>query len=356
MAFRTNKTPVLQEKSASGAVATFNTALAMPLVNGEFSIEAYQEGTGVPAPDNVRNIVPRREVNIYQRGINIWDEVWEQGVIRGSDGVDVPSGSAIRSKNYIPVIPSISYGLSYVGLRIFYFDKDKNYISYQQRFNNFTAPDNCRFIRFCTDGTYGGTYNNNISVNYSSSDTSYHAYDTNSNDKVVNLGEDIYGAVYNSVTGGKVKNKFGFVADNNLIVSKTGSRDGLSTFMIKYASNNLPQPYIATFISSHFSRSIQSGNSGRMAQAQNEVYLIIDNSLLSEDTESGFVEWLVNNNVTFSYILAEPIDETPISPTPINTFNGSNNIFCDTGDTSLTYKDLDIAKRGSFREVFKLPS
>jgi hypothetical protein len=26
-----------------------------------------------------------------------------------------------------------------------------------------------------------------------------------------------------------------------------------------------------------------------------------------------------------------------------------------SGDTSVVYNDLDIAKRGSFREVFKLP-
>jgi hypothetical protein len=36
----------------------------------------------------------------------------------------------------------------------------------------------------------------------------------------------------------------------------------------------------------------------------------------------------------------------------------SNNPYNDnfqSGDISLTYKDLDLAKRGSFREVFKLP-
>ena len=71
MAFRTNKMPVLQEKSASGSVATFNTALAMPLVNGEFTIQAYQEGSGDPAPDNVRNIVGFNAINIsHSDGVN----------------------------------------------------------------------------------------------------------------------------------------------------------------------------------------------------------------------------------------------------------------------------------------------
>lgn len=56
MAFRTNKTPVLQTKSASGSVATFNTALAMPLVSCNIAVTATQSGSGTPSPDNVRPI------------------------------------------------------------------------------------------------------------------------------------------------------------------------------------------------------------------------------------------------------------------------------------------------------------
>ena len=47
----------------------------------------------------------------------------------------------------------------------------------------------------------------------------------------------------------------------------------------------------------------------------------------------------------------------PITLQQIQTIAGkTNTIFADTGDIDLTYKDLDIAKRGNFREVFKLPS
>jgi hypothetical protein len=55
------------------------------------------------------------------------------------------------------------------------------------------------------------------------------------------------------------------------------------------------------------------------------------------------------------YELETPFD-IQLTPTQIETLIGNNTIFADTGDVDLTFNDLDIAKRGSFREVFKLPS
>jgi hypothetical protein len=60
------------------------------------------------------------------------------------------------------------------------------------------------------------------------------------------------------------------------------------------------------------------------------------------------------SNAYVVYPLAEPFD-IQLTPQQIETLIGNNTIFADTGDVDLTYNDLDIAKRGSFREVFKLP-
>ena len=56
-----------------------------------------------------------------------------------------------------------------------------------------------------------------------------------------------------------------------------------------------------------------------------------------------------------AYLLNTP-QTIQLTPTQIETLIGNNTIFADTGDIDLTYKDLDIAKRGNFREVFRLPS
>jgi hypothetical protein len=61
------------------------------------------------------------------------------------------------------------------------------------------------------------------------------------------------------------------------------------------------------------------------------------------------------NGVNLVYELDTPTT-IQLPPCPIDTLNGVNNIFADTGDVDLTYNDLDLAKRGSFREVFRLPS
>ena len=67
------------------------------------------------------------------------------------------------------------------------------------------------------------------------------------------------------------------------------------------------------------------------------------------------IAYVNSNPITFIYKLAEPFD-IQLTPTQIETLIGDNNIFADTGDIDLTYKDLDIAKIGNFREVFRLPS
>lgn len=78
------------------------------------------------------------------------------------------------------------------------------------------------------------------------------------------------------------------------------------------------------------------------------------------DNAEAFKSYLVQEYangtpVQIVYPLAEPFD-IQLTPTQIETIIGNNTIFADTGDIDLTYKDLDIAKRGNFREVFKLPS
>ena len=72
-------------------------------------------------------------------------------------------------------------------------------------------------------------------------------------------------------------------------------------------------------------------------------------------TKQAVCDYLTDNPITIKYKLLAPI-EIQLTPTQIETLIGNNTIFADTGDIDLTYKDLDIAKRGNFREVFRLPS
>ena len=360
MAFRTNKTPVLQEKSASGSVASFNTALAMPLASCNIAINAYQEGTGEPSPVNVRNIVPRREVNIYQRGINLWDEQWELGTYNTTTGEKANSTTNIRSTNKIPVIPNTNYcfvidyvSTIVVGI-ILKYDVNGDFIGIMSWYGGARVtniPNDTHYLTFYLGTGYGTTYNNNISINYPSTDTSYHAY--NGNDYLVNLGEDVYGAVYNSVTGGKKKTVNKVVLNGTENWNERAASNGyyitLSDMKPQTAGNGLCN-WLKRVTSLTGTMGIQWGAGNNKA-----IYAIDVNSIEGVTNVTTWKAYLEQHPLEVTYELETPIESTG-TPTPINTFNGDNNIFCDTGDTSLTYKDLDIAKRGNFREVFKLPS
>jgi hypothetical protein len=67
-------------------------------------------------------------------------------------------------------------------------------------------------------------------------------------------------------------------------------------------------------------------------------------------------QWLIDNNAVFVYQYKTPIEISLSDMPTLSTIIGDNSFASDSGDISLTYNDLDIAKRGSFREVFKLPS
>ena len=133
-------------------------------------------------------------VNVSRTGVNIWDEEWEVGSIKNVDGTKTASNDRIRSKNYIPCEPLTTYYLAIKDTRqentwcnIFFYDANKTFLSMKgvyfkstgnlSEYNNpFTTVSGTKYMLFVVQNTYGTTYNNDISINYPSSDTSYHAY------------------------------------------------------------------------------------------------------------------------------------------------------------------------------------
>lgn len=114
------------------------------------------------------------------RGVNQWDEEWESGSIDNSGGL-VVNPNYIRSKNYINTKPSTNYNFIKpynIYTKLFYYGENNQYISYyeltgQSATNLFTTPSDCYYMKFVQ---YRTTYNDDVSINYPSTDTSYHAY------------------------------------------------------------------------------------------------------------------------------------------------------------------------------------
>ena len=188
---------------------------------------------------------------ITAKGVNLWDEEWELGNIDPSTGSTIVSTTNIRSKNYIPILPNTSYYF-YFGTyynRAFYYDADKNYISYEQFASGVkTTPSNCCYMKIRIDSSYGTTYNNDISINYPSTDTAYHASVGATKDiSWTDEAGTVYGGTLEYLGGDAWRltsyNKKLIMDDDNWALSSA-----TKTFYKQLSDNNLAQKdYTATF-------------------------------------------------------------------------------------------------------------
>lgn len=101
-------------------------------------------------------------------GFNAWDEEWENGLLTNSGDMVYPS--AIRSKNYIEVIPQATYIFgcpNKTGNGIAFYDTEKKIIGKlvpTEPNTAFTTPAECRYMRFDVSSSYGNTYNHDICI------------------------------------------------------------------------------------------------------------------------------------------------------------------------------------------------
>ena len=147
------------------------------------------------ATKNMKISVPSAQngasAKIWVTGTNIWDEQYVNGYI-DSDGSTVDYPARIMSKNFIPVVASATYMMIWPGGlsrgRGAYYDASYNLVEYKgdfpddmtsdgtNQFGTFTVPSGACYVKFCTNASYGTTYNNNISLNYPADDLEYHTY------------------------------------------------------------------------------------------------------------------------------------------------------------------------------------
>ena len=120
-------------------------------------------------PYNAGELISVKTTKHITRGFNQFDEITELGIINTETGENQANNDCIRSKNYIPVLPSTSYFFKAPeNGYIFYYDINKNYIGYTvSGFKNavFNTPANAYFIRLRMVSAYGTTYKNDICIN-----------------------------------------------------------------------------------------------------------------------------------------------------------------------------------------------
>ena len=225
----------------SGAIASFTDgADNIPVKSLASEIVAVESGNGQPkSPDNPYTISGFNSGVVPACGINLWNEDYELGFWYAS-GVFSPNTSGyMSSKTHIPVKPNTSICVVIPNNISFYlcrYDKNKNFIDRltlanpSQRVVQMTSET--FYITFSTYQGYGTTYNNDISINYPSTDTSYHAY--NGNTYTFTFGQTVY--------GGHFDNKGNLVVTHGYIASYNGEtiNEPWISSMDNYVPNTSP--------------------------------------------------------------------------------------------------------------------
>ena len=327
--------------TASGALATFDTSLALPLQDCTIAINAVQE-SGTPTPSSPKLISGFTGANIYSRGANLWNEVWEVGTINNSTGADSPSNDTWRCVGYIPVTPSTAYyvvNTKNVSLRYYFYDINKTFISSNTVGNSvLTTTDKTFYMRIRSVLSEGATYTNNVSINYPATDTAYHAYNANSTTTAISWQDEagtIYGGSRN-VTTGVLTVTHGIKQLNG--TENTWNSSTTYDFMVDItemeSGNYLAglADWLVTAINTSTPLSVRFGANNKILY----FYGIIGN-LTGVTDLATWKTYLSNNPLTVIFPLETPVTYQ-LTPTQINAIVGTNNVFTDTnGNTSVIY-------------------
>lgn len=294
--------------------------------------EAGSSATSYAPYSNICPISGRTGLSVYRTGINVWDEQWEVGTLAWANGSNAVANDRIRSKNYIPCVPNTTYYFKAPkALNVFYYDASKTFIKYEPSAvanGTKTTPDNAYFIRFFMSPAYGTTYNHDISINYPSTDTDYHAYQgtTYAIDWTTQAGT-VYGGTLDVVTG-------------------------LLTVDIVYFTDKWKNGAGATSLGSYTRRSFTHAVKSKYPNYVKTPICNVANykAKFTEDSLHFYVNSAATNNIIVflpndtdgetdiqvCYELATPLTYQ-LTAQEVETLKGQNHVWSDAGDVDLTY-------------------
>ena len=336
--------------TATGAIASFpDGADGVSVKSLKVNIEPVQSGSGDPSPDNVRPISGHTQAVVKRTGKNVWDEQWEVGEINTNSGANSNDSTRIRSKNYISIVPNQQYYCkSSNDVYLFFYDANKTYIGYYSSTakglsfipsNLANAKSgggsfaNARYMRF--RGDTGGSYNNDISINYPSTDHDYHAGHVQT--VTIDLDGTRYGGTLNVETGVLTVDRAAYTFTNG--TGLTEGTDGNADWLcVKHqiSSELWDVDKRTQNICSHAPFTFANVNGHpHFYTTRNIFQLFVPKSVY--ESLSAFTSSLATNPLTFVAMLSTPTT-VQLTANEISTLLGQNNIWNDCGDTEAEYR------------------
>ena len=359
----------------SGPIVTCNPVEGYPL-HVVSQIVPVQEGNGDPSPDNVRPITGWTEAILSVTGRNLFN-----GSIYGSKNVagvtieydpetqvftfNGTSSSTISSRAFGLNIPGynmaftvsseiLSGGLQGDGYAVAYFGcgdakkEFKNYIDVKlARSDSKTGICQRKYVTsFWFYITKGITFDNlkvKIQLEVGNQASPYTPYNPASKTITLPFGKTVYGGTVDAVTG-EGSDEWAFVefdGSEDEQYFKNVHSSGRVYFFIDITPYGLvSDPTQATWkcnrlvpcVYNYSSIELPEYSIGFMSLKNRCVIVLENESMLSVDE---FKAWLAENPVTVCYKLAEGSAYT-VSPLSIPALPGTNTIYTDTGDTTVS--------------------
>ena len=333
-------------EQTSGSIASFaDGADGVPLKDLVVNITPKQAGTGDPSPSNVRAISGWTEANVFVRGVNLWNEQWANGY--WSNGRFYSNANFVACQNPVPVKPNTTYYFhsdNSISFEMYALALDGSYIGAIDRYcfnETFTTDANTYFVVFNTAQSGAmTTYVSGVSVNYPSTDTTYHAYDPNST--VYNISFASAGTVYGGtldVTSGMLTVTHKGVDMGTLAwVYRSGN---VSVFSVPISdmkaapsvgtefADVIADAYTMAYNASSNSTLVSALATGQMGTLRTGASVYVGDG--SYSTAAAFKAAVTGQ--TLVYELAQPIS-VQLDPVSVASLIGNNNIWSDTGSVA----------------------
>ena len=344
--FKTCKKPPMSIISESGSICTFNALQSgLPLKSHTIALTATQSGSGDPSPVNVRTINGYNAINIWATGKNLWSFGDVSATRISLKNLHLPIGIYTLSA----VATSTDTNYNVCGL-IFEYNDGTNSPYYEIARNvrssvQMTAEKPVRKIglyaatNYVTSEGCDFTFTD-IQIEIGNTASAYQPFGTYT---TINLGGTYYFGEYDAVTGLFVATGAGVdlgtlnwnrytTPNTNKTYFRTSSEisDCIKSTSVNLTygltcSNYVEGAWTNVLDASGYDLNFALGWSGKS-------YIAIYDNSKSEMTAADFKTAM--NGVQLTYPLATPIT-IQLPPCPIDTLEGVNNIWADTGNTSL---------------------
>ena len=361
--FNTSRTVTQEMLDSTVFLYAGNTADTYATIS-EIQIEKGNSKTSWTPYSNICPISGHTEVNVWRTGTNVWDEEWEQGGYDENSGAEIAAGniSTQRCKHGIAVKPNTAYYFkcdttlgTNPSVMVCEYDASGAYLGCFYKYVwafSFTTKATTALLKFRVYNTniseLGGA--GNLSINYPSTDTDYHAYTGLTIPITIPTPPGtVYGGTLDVISGvltvDRVKHVFdGTETQRNSQAGTYGYRYG---FVLDGAKIPSTIPERSDFQCNIGAANADTVTAGRWTPGMCLIYPLTSQGIanfmfvvpLEYNTPALAAQYLIDNGLEICYQLAEP-QTYQLTPQEVLALQGQNVVWTDAGEVTLTAKGI----------------